>query len=251
MRRQAAFRGPAVRLSRAVRVQVLTAFLHWMGYGLCHQLPERSFFGGGVQVPVCARDTGIYFGVMLSLALISAVHRGARPRELPNRAGWIAIALMIGAMALDGGTEYAGLRGTTNELRLITGLLAGFAIGAVLAPMINDEMWRTSSAERVLNTPWRLAIWLSGVPVAYAVVYWGLPLLGIGYPILVAIAIVATLTSVNLVLVCMLPPFERRADAIWQAWPALLIAFGVAWGEIWFAAMLRAGVLTLAARLTR
>ena len=52
---------------------MLQGFLHWMGYGLCHQLPERSFFGGGVQVPVCARDTGIYFGVLISLALIAIV----------------------------------------------------------------------------------------------------------------------------------------------------------------------------------
>jgi hypothetical protein len=158
---------------------------------------------------------------------------------------------MLGSMALDGGTEYAGLRGTTNELRLITGLLAGFAIGAILTPMINDELWRTGSRERVLDTPGRLAVWLSAVPIAYAVVYWGLPLLGIGYPILVAIAIVATLMAVNLVLVCMLPPFERRAERLWQAWPALLIAFGVAWAEIWLSAMLRTGVLALAAKLTR
>jgi uncharacterized membrane protein len=222
-----------------------------MGYGLCHQLPERSFFGGGVQVPVCARDTGIYFGVLLSLAIVSAVHRGSRPRDLPNRAGWLAIALMIGAMALDGGTEYAGLRGTTNEIRLITGLLAGFAIGAILTPMLNDELWRTGCRERVLGTPWRLAVWLSAVPIAYAAVYWGLPLLGIGYPVLVAVAIVGTLTAVNLVLVCMIPALERRADRIWQAWPALLIAFGIAWAEIWFSAMLRTGVLALSVRLNR
>ena len=232
-------------------MQALTAFLHWIGYGLCHQLPQRSFFGGGVQVPVCARDTGIYFGVLVSLAVISALHRGSRPREMPSRAGWIAIALMIGAMALDGGTEYAGLRTTTNELRLITGLLAGFAIGALLTPMINDELWKTGSRERVLNTPWRLAIWLAAVPVSYAVVYWGLPFLGIGYPILVAVAIVATLTAVNLVLVCMLPPFERKADRLLRTWPPILVACAVAWLEIWLAGLLRTGILVLAARLTR
>ena len=121
------------------RMVWLQALLHWMGYGLCHQLPERSFFGGGVQVPVCARDTGIYFGVLLSLGLVSVIHKGSRPRGFPTRAGWVAIAMMIATMAVDGGTEYAGLRGTTNELRLITGLLSGFAIGALIAPMINDE----------------------------------------------------------------------------------------------------------------
>jgi uncharacterized membrane protein len=222
----------------------------WMGYGLCHQLPERSFFGAGhFQVPVCARDTGIYFGILLSLAVISRLHKGSRPRELPTTAGWIAIALMIGTMALDGGTEYAGLRGTTNELRLITGLLAGFAIGAILTPMINDELWKTSSRERVLDSGRKIALWICAVPVAYAAIYWVLPLLGILYPILVALAIIATLMSVNLVLVCMMPPFERRAERLWQAWPALLIAFALSFLEIWLSGQLRAGIVGAATRL--
>ena len=122
------------------------ALLHGMGYGLCHQMPQRSFFGGGIQVPVCARDTGIYVGVLLSVLLISVLHRGSRPRGMPSMAAWVAMTLMVGAMAFDGVTEYLGMRATTNELRLITGLLAGFAIGALVTPMVNDELWRTSCA---------------------------------------------------------------------------------------------------------
>jgi uncharacterized membrane protein len=210
-----------------------------MGYGLCHQLPERSFFGGGVQVPVCARDTGIYFGILISLAIIAALHRGSRPRGLPTPSGWVVIALMVGAMALDGVTEYSGMRPTTNELRLITGLLAGFAIGAVIAPMINDELWRSGSPEHVLNTPRRLAIWVAAVPVAYVVVYWGLPLLGIGFPILVAVAIIATLAAVNLIMVSMLPVFERQADSVRQTLAPIAVAVAVAFAEIWLSGLLR------------
>jgi hypothetical protein len=117
--------------------------------------------------------------------------------------------------------------------------------------MINDELWRASSPARVLDTPWRLAVWLSAVPVAYAMVYWCLPLLGIGYPILVALAIVATLTAVNLVLVCMLPFFERRAEKLIQAWPPILASVAVAFLEIWVSGLIRDGVNALAARLVR
>jgi uncharacterized membrane protein len=222
-----------------------------MGYGLCHQLPERSFAAGGVQLPVCARDTGIYFGILISLALIAYLHRGERPRELPTPAGWVAIALMIGAMGLDGVTEYSGLRGTTNELRLITGLLAGFAVGALIAPMLNDEFWKTSTRVAVLNTPWRLAIWLSAVPLAYVVMYWGMPLLGVGYAVLTALAIVATLVLVNLVLVCMLPMFERRAVRIADSWLAILVALGVSFTEIWLAGLLRDGTNAFVIMLLR
>ena len=228
---------------------LVQSFLHSMGYGLCHQLPERSFFGGGVQAPVCARDTGIYFGFLISLAVISALHRGRRPREFPPTMTWVAIALMIGAMGLDGATEYAGLRPTTNELRLITGLLAGFAIGAIVMPMLNDELWHESARERVLGTPEKLMVWLAAVPASYAVIYWVLPLLGVGYPLLVALAIVGTLTAVNLVMVCMIPMFERRATRLWQAWGAILLAVALSFIEIWLSALLRIGLVAVATRV--
>jgi uncharacterized membrane protein len=228
---------------------LLQGFLHWMGYGLCHQLPERSFFGGGVQVPVCARDTGIYFGVLISLAVIALLHKGERPKLFTGTAGWVAIALMIGSMALDGGTEYAGLRGTTNELRLITGLLAGFAVGAIIAPMLNDELWVRGGQSRVLDTPRRLWIWLAAVPVSYVTIYWVLPLMGIVYPVLVAFAIVGTLTAVNMVMVCMLPKFDRQSMRLRDAWLAILIAAGVSFAEIWLAGLLRDALNLLARRL--
>lgn len=227
----------------------LAAVLHWLGYGLCHQLPERSFFGGGLQVPVCARDTGIYIGVLVSIAVISILHRGRRPTGFPTPAGWVAVAVMVGLMAIDGGTEYAGLRPTTNELRLITGVMTGFAIGAVATPMLNQELWRTASVERVLDNAPKLLVWLSFVPLTYATIYWGLPWLGIGYPVLVALAIVGTLMAVNLVLVCMLPSFERQFDRLWQTWPALAAAFAVSMIEIWLAGLARAALVAMATRL--
>jgi uncharacterized membrane protein len=225
------------------------ALLHWMGYGLCHQLPERSFFGGGIQAPVCARDTGIYLGVITSVILISFLHRGSRPTGLPTKVGWATIAVMIGVMALDGTSQYLGLRASTNELRLITGLTSGFAVGAIITPMINDGLWRRSSAERVLNTAPRLGLWLLGVPTCYALVYWGLPLLGAVYPAVVAVGILATLTAVNLVMVAVLPAFERKASRLSDAWLALLVSLGLSLLEIWSAGLLRTGILAMATSL--
>jgi len=227
---------------------MLQSFLHWLGFGLCHQLPERSFFGGGVQAPVCARDTGIYIGFLVSLTLISILHGSRRPRGFPAVPGWIAIGLMIAAMGWDGVSSYAGFRTTTNDLRLLTGLTAGFAIAAILAPMLNDELWRTGTSERVLSPSWRLGAWLAAVPVTFALVRWGGPLLGVGYPLLVAVAVLATLTAVNLVIVCLTPAFERKAGRITDAWLAILIALLIAVLEIWLSGLLRYGLISLAAR---
>jgi len=227
---------------------MLQSFLHWLGFGLCHQLPERSFFGGGIQAPVCARDTGIYVGFLVSLTLISFLHGSRRPRGFPAVPGWIAIGLMIAAMGWDGVSSYAGFRTTTNDLRLLTGLTAGFAIAAILAPMLNDEVWRTGTSERILSPSWRLGAWLASVPVTFVLVRWGGPLLGVGYPLLVAVAVLATLTAVNLVIVCLTPAFERKAEHLSDAWLAILIALLIAVLEIWLSGLLRYGLIALAAR---
>lgn len=228
---------------------MLQTVLHWLGYGLCHQLPARSFFGGAVQVPVCARDTGIYVGFIVSLLVIWLAHRPERPKEFPGPVSFIAIGLMIAAMAYDGFTSYAGLRTTTNDLRLITGILAGFAMAALVVPMLNDELWSRRDPSRVLAPGWRLAAWLCAVPVVFGVIRWGAPLVGPVYPVLVAVAIVATLTTVNLVIVSLFPPFERKASRIWDAWPAILVALLMSAGEIAASAALRAAIESVASKV--
>jgi uncharacterized membrane protein len=228
---------------------MLQSALHWLGFGLCHQLPERSFFGGSIQVPVCARDTGIYIGFVVSLALISLVHRPDRPKEFPGVAGISAIILMIGAMGIDGVSSYAGWRTTTNDLRLITGLLCGFAMAAIVVPMLNDELWIRASRSRVLSPAWRLGVWLAGVPVVYALVRYAAPLLGAVYPVLVAVAILTTLTAVNLVIVGLFPVFERRAERLSDAWLAILVAFVLSLAEIIASAAFRVAVETLAGKV--
>ena len=229
---------------------VLQSFLHWLGFGLCHQLPERSFYGGGVQLPVCARDTGIYVGFCLALAIIWLLHRPLRPRGFPSVAGWIACATMIGLMALDGTTQLLGFRSSTNELRLMTGLMTGFGIGMILTPMLNDCVWKTSHNRRVLEPLWRLAAFVGAIPLLYAGVWWGGPYLGIVYPIAVAIAVLFTLTCVNMVMVCMTPWFERKADRLRDVWPAAIVGLAMSLLEVWMAGLLRDLLVALAERLT-
>ena len=219
------------------------AFLHWLGFGLCHQLPERSFFAGGYQLPVCARDTGIYFGFVISLLVIAAFERGRRGTSLPKP--WV-LALggaLFAFMVWDGVTSYAGLRQTTNDLRLLTGLCAGFALALVVVPLLDSQLWRTSSDGRVLDGARQVLAWIVAIPVSFVLLRYAAPFLGVVYPLLTAAAILATFTAVNLVLVLLAPRFERCAVHVRDAWPALAIALALAFVEIALAGWLHTVLL--------
>lgn len=225
---------------------MIDTLLHWFGFGLCHQLPARSFFAGGHQVPVCARDTGIYIGFVLSLAVIALIDRGRRRSGLP---GWPALglaALFIGVMAWDGVTSYAGLRATDNGIRLITGLLAGWALPVVVYPMLAGSLWKRQSPERVLSSTLELLLWVLPIPLAFAIVWWVLPLLGVWYPLLVVAAVMTTFVSVNMVIAVLPPRFDRSFDRLRDAWAPLLIAFVLSAAEIGLAAWLRVVLTSLA-----
>jgi uncharacterized membrane protein len=227
-------------------LQILENAMMWLGYGLCHQLPERSFFGGAYQVPVCARDTGIYLGFVVSLWLVAVASRGTKPSELPP---WPVLALaaaFVGVMALDGITSYANLRTTTNDVRLVTGLLAGWALPALVVPMLNGQLWRVPGRRRALDNSRDVWLWLAGIPVTFAVARWLLPLTGILFPVLVSVAIIVTFVTVNLVIVTIAPPLERKAERLRDAWPAILAALLLTCFEV----ALSAGLRVLLVRLT-
>lgn len=217
----------------------MDAFFSAIGYGLCHQLPERSFFGGGYQLPVCARDTGIYFGFAVGLLVLSALARGSRPQELPRWPVLLLIGVFIAAMGVDGVTSYAGLRASTNDLRLITGLGTGWGLAALTFPMLNAQIWVQPSVTRTPEGARDVAIWLGSLAASFALVRWALPLLGIGYPLLLVLAIVATFAAINLVFVGLMPPFERRARRLRDLWLTLIIANSLTLLELAGAAWLR------------
>jgi uncharacterized membrane protein len=210
-----------------------------LGYGLCHQLPERSLFAGGFQLPVCARDTGLYIGFAVALIVLVLLARGRRPSELPRWPVLLIIGLFVGAMAFDGVTSYAGLRTTTNDIRLITGLMTGWGLATLALPMVNGQLWRRSSADRVPSGRGAIGAWLALLLATFVVTRWLLPFLGVGYPVLVSAAIVVTFITVNLVFVGLMPVFERRAHRLRDAWPQILVALGLSAAELAGAALLR------------
>jgi len=108
------------------------SWLLWnIGYTICHQLPERSLFIGGYQLPMCARDTGLYLGFVVVAAYYWAF--GLRRRGgMPDR--YVLAVSIIGPAwyALDAGGSYLGMIETNNNLRLASGLAFGLSVGILL-----------------------------------------------------------------------------------------------------------------------
>jgi uncharacterized membrane protein len=107
--------------------QVVAAMTYFAGSLVCHQRPERSFHLHGSKLAVCARCTGLYVGGALGLAV--ALRRARRRSTAAVRA---ALALALLPIAASVGLEWAGLLETSNLVRFLTGLPAGFVGGAVV-----------------------------------------------------------------------------------------------------------------------
>ena len=98
----------------------------------CHGMVQRSLELFGAPMPICARCTGIYLGMLAGLALFWLI---PFLRERVMRLFAFAALVPLG---IDGLTQLFGLRESTNDLRMATGLIAGLAFG----------LWVLSAVER-------------------------------------------------------------------------------------------------------
>lgn len=102
---------------------------------MCHGRIERSLALFDVPMPICARCTGIYVGLLAGLAFFAVLP--AIREEVMRRISFAAVT----PLAIDGLTQLAGFRESTNTLRVITGVVAGLAFG----------LWILSAVERSVH----------------------------------------------------------------------------------------------------
>ena len=81
----------------------------------CHQLPERSFFIKGYQLPVCARCVGVFISSLIAMIMF-----------FKRRISIIASVLMSLVMLVDWLLQFFNIKQSTNKRRLVTGLVGGF-----------------------------------------------------------------------------------------------------------------------------
>ena len=136
-------------------MDLLIAFIFAVGSVICHQLPDRSFFLDGRQLPVCARCTGLYVSGAAGLVGWWAVKllRGWRPQPAfarrstsggatTGQARW-AMRLLLIAATPTVVSYLSGVLGVWDGSNLTRALLAvplGVAAGAVVAAVTTKDL---------------------------------------------------------------------------------------------------------------
>lgn len=107
---------------------------------LCHQRAERCLDLFGTRMPICARCTGIYAGMAVAggLALVTSGRTSV---------GGAAALMLVAPLAVDGVTQAAGIRESTNMLRMVTGTLAGAALVLWLTRYLRSGRERSRASE--------------------------------------------------------------------------------------------------------
>jgi uncharacterized membrane protein len=129
-------------------LDALGAILMWLDSGASSQIPSHSFWLAGQQLPLGARDLGLFGGFLLASALVPHTERAYI---------WL---LGLAPLVLDGANSFAAdalgvaLYADNNILRLATGLLAGACVVPALAVRPFPSLtpwWPTSQAGACLR----------------------------------------------------------------------------------------------------
>ena len=128
--------------------------LNAIGYAVCHQAPSHSFFIGNRQMPLCARCTGMYLGVLT--ALLYQLRYGRR-EAFPKTKIIVVFAVLLIFFAIDGINSFVSLPSghllyqPANWLRLVTGIGLGWGMAAMLVPAFHQLVWKESIPEPMLS----------------------------------------------------------------------------------------------------
>lgn len=89
----------------------------------CHTMAERSFELNGNQMAFCARDLGLFIGLVAGMAAVLFLNPRFR---------WIVVIVMAAPIVIDGTVQLLLDYESNNVIRLITGTLGGSAVALFL-----------------------------------------------------------------------------------------------------------------------
>lgn len=204
----------------ALPIRGLDYRLQMVVHGVCAQ--AHYLIIGGLRMPLCARNTGLYAGSLATFLGILVLGRG-RAGRLPRIP--ITLLLVLGALAMvvDGLNSMLldlggyNLYQPLNQVRVITGLLMGMAIGTFVVLMYNVSLRRDARMDQPVIGSWlEYVALLLGNAAFFLLIFWGPGLLY--YPLALAsvAGIVGVLFACNLFVLAMIGGLEGRVSRLRQ-----------------------------------
>lgn len=225
------------------------AALNWKMYavvhGVCAQVHNVNV--GGVQLPLCARNTGIYSSFAVTTLFLLALGRG-RAGKLPPLPVTIALGVLAVIMAVDGFNSMfrdlflPHLYTPRNELRTLTGIGLGIGLAVVMLLIMNLALRQDVDTEQRVMRGWgELAGALLLNLLVLAVIYGDLGAMYWPVAVLAWLGIVGILFLVNLLVVALAMRYDgsvtRLAQLARPASLALVITLAMlgamSWGRFW------------------
>ena len=199
-----------------------------IAYGICPQRPGHSLFFGNIQMPIEAREGGIFVGFLLGILYLIALGRGNAWKLPPLLIQAVLIGFIV-LMGLDGLNAFAfDLTLPTPyapalPIRSGTGLLTGLASAVLLLPIFNQTIWKQSNPIVSLSK-WRelaAALLLLAVIGAAGLSGWK-PLL---YPISIAAILgqVILMVSLGTMMAAILLRREGQVSNLTELAPLILV----------------------------
>lgn len=123
-------------------MELALAFLYAAGSVVCHQLPDRSFFVDGMQLPVCARCTGLYLGGLAGLAawIFWKAARRWPPAPVARRTALAVVVAAAMPTAITVATAFAGIWDGANLVRALLAVPLGLGAGGLVAAVFTKDL---------------------------------------------------------------------------------------------------------------
>ena len=119
----------------------MLAIIFLVGGVICHQIPERSFFWAGEQLPVCARCTGLYVSGAIGLIAWIAIRTARqRPIAIDPRIALRSLAIAATPTALSLAVGVTGLWDGSNVTRALLAVPLGGIAGAIVAAVATKDL---------------------------------------------------------------------------------------------------------------
>jgi uncharacterized membrane protein len=192
--------------------------LQWKMYAVVHGVcaQQHNIFIGELQVPICARNSGIYISFLITMIYFWGIGRGHAGRVPPWPIAAVLIAFVV-VMGIDGfnslfldlGLPY--LYTPRNELRTLTGMGMGVGVATVMLLILNTTLRQNVDDQQPLLKNWRE---LGGVLLLNFLIlvalYGNLELLYWPLAFLSFTGIISVLYLVSLLLVSLFMGYEGR-----------------------------------------